>query len=448
MTDVDVLIAGAGPAGAALACHLAPRHLGAVHLCDARAFPRATLCGEFLSPEVMAYLEALGGLDHALIREAPRISEAVLVAPSVPPVSHALSRSALGISRDVFDLHLTTIGRSRGVRWRPGTRVLRVEADPGSDGRCHRVVLLTGGRTHEITARAVVNATGGTWGTSGRSAGRVGERGPARVPSLVAFKRHYRPRGDLPPGIDGRITLFIFAGGYLGISPIGSGRVNICFLPRTSNLRAVGGRPDGVLSWIGQQHPRLERWLEALEPEGSFLSSSGIRFGLRAAPGPALAIGDAMGMIPPLAGDGIAMAMRSAELAAPLLSRYLSDDASWGSVRTDYARVWRREFGQRMRVARAVHRIAARPAGARALRLVDPIDAGLGSGDAGGNGGRRCGRYRTTVKRTRSAGRPGVEMRAKYTPAATVAPLERRPSHRRSAPALEVTRAIRRPAAS
>jgi flavin-dependent dehydrogenase len=164
--------------------------------------------------------------------------------------------------------------------------------------------------------------------------------------------------------------MFVVAGGYLGISPVGPGTANVCFLCRTIDLRAAGRAGEGVLSRIVGQHPRLAGWLGELEPEGAFLSTSDIRFGLRSPSGPALPVGDAMGAIPPLVGDGIAMAMRSAELAAPLLSRHLSDELTWDRVRADYTRAWRREFGRRMRVARAVHEIAARPAGARAVVAV------------------------------------------------------------------------------
>jgi hypothetical protein len=57
-------------------------------------------------------------------------------------------------------------------------------------------------------------------------------------------------------------------------------------------------------------------------------------------------------MIPPLCGDGMAMALRSAELCGPLLTAYLRNHYSWDEVGKRHSRLWHREFNQRLRVGR------------------------------------------------------------------------------------------------
>ncbi len=57
--DYDVIIAGGGPAGASAAIHLA-RGGVRVLLVEQKKFPRAKLCGEFISPECQAHFEKLG----------------------------------------------------------------------------------------------------------------------------------------------------------------------------------------------------------------------------------------------------------------------------------------------------------------------------------------------------------------------------------------------------
>jgi len=61
--DYDVIIAGGGPAGASAAIHLATG--GArVLLVEQKKFPRAKLCGEFISPECTPHFERLGVADQ------------------------------------------------------------------------------------------------------------------------------------------------------------------------------------------------------------------------------------------------------------------------------------------------------------------------------------------------------------------------------------------------
>src|SRR5690606_34935106 len=60
--QIDVLVAGGGPAGAATASHLAQRGYS-VLLVDQARFPREKACGEYLSPGVVAALDRLGALD-------------------------------------------------------------------------------------------------------------------------------------------------------------------------------------------------------------------------------------------------------------------------------------------------------------------------------------------------------------------------------------------------
>jgi flavin-dependent dehydrogenase len=57
--DADVIIAGAGPAGAAAACHLARAGLSAL-LLDRAEFPRDKVCGDFVGPAALVELRHLG----------------------------------------------------------------------------------------------------------------------------------------------------------------------------------------------------------------------------------------------------------------------------------------------------------------------------------------------------------------------------------------------------
>jgi flavin-dependent dehydrogenase len=72
-------------------------------------------------------------------------------------------------------------------------------------------------------------------------------------------------------------------------------------------------------------------------------------------------IGDTAGMIAPLCGDGMAMALRSAELAVPPVADFLAGSASSAQLRECYTSAWNEAFGMRLRLGRGIHRAALRP---------------------------------------------------------------------------------------
>src|SRR6266699_7244502 len=74
--DYDIVIAGAGPAGTSAAIHLALR--GArVLLVEEKKFPRAKLCGEFISPECLTHFKRLGVMEEMSAAGGTALSETV-----------------------------------------------------------------------------------------------------------------------------------------------------------------------------------------------------------------------------------------------------------------------------------------------------------------------------------------------------------------------------------
>jgi flavin-dependent dehydrogenase len=72
-------------------------------------------------------------------------------------------------------------------------------------------------------------------------------------------------------------------------------------------------------------------------------------------------LGDTAAMIAPLVGDGMAMALRSAELCAPLIDGYLQGALSWQEVGKRYTRLWHSEFNRRLAVARLLENMLQSP---------------------------------------------------------------------------------------
>src|SRR3982074_1684980 len=98
----DVIIAGGGPAGSSASIHLANRNVR-VLLVEQKQFPRAKLCGEFISPECRAHFQRLGIEEKMMSSNPALLSETVFYSRS----GHSLTLPsrwfeggrALGLSR-------------------------------------------------------------------------------------------------------------------------------------------------------------------------------------------------------------------------------------------------------------------------------------------------------------------------------------------------------------
>jgi flavin-dependent dehydrogenase len=91
--------------------------------------------------------------------------------------------------------------------------------------------------------------------------------------------------------------------------------------------------------------------------DDSHCAVAGVRFGLEPAGPPEgpLAVGDALGMIPPFTGHGMAMALQSAEIALPHLLAYARGECPWREAHAAAARQLRSSFARRMRAATTLH---------------------------------------------------------------------------------------------
>jgi flavin-dependent dehydrogenase len=138
--------------------------------------------------------------------------------------------------------------------------------------------------------------------------------------------------------------------------------VNVCGLVEASALPEGEARRDArsLLEATFLSNPAARERLRGVEAPERFLSTGALPIGRRPAAGPGFAlVGDAAGMIDPFTGDGIAMALRGAEIlaAAVAASRHAGDFP--GGVARRYARAARAEFSRR-RTASRLLRVAAR----------------------------------------------------------------------------------------
>jgi flavin-dependent dehydrogenase len=371
----DVVVIGAGPAGSAAAGLLALRGRRVLVL-EKERFPRRKVCGEFLSAQAAEQLAALG-LRAEIETPAERIHRGGLFLPGGEEIPFRLPAAALGVSRARLDERLARWAEDRGAEVRLGVRVRGVIDR-------FRVRVAEGAHEEEIETRSVVGAWG-RWDALDR--GRRGG-GEGRGRRFLAWSRGYEPSESFA----GRVALYLFPGGYCGLSRVEGGRVHLAGIVDDATHRRLPPGWEAVLDHARASNAALDRALAGLVPSTHFRGAGPVYL---AAKPPVergvLMVGDSAGVLDPFSGQGIACALASGILAAQTLETAFGGAVPLSIAARVYADAWKRRFRSRFgwsAVFRAlVHRArfaesAARWAGPRlvrsALQRLAPGEAGPG----------------------------------------------------------------------
>ena len=342
----DAVIIGGGLAGLASALDLAGRG-HRVLVVERKQYPFHKVCGEYVSHEVGPYLRRLGA-DPAPLGPAD-IKNFQLSSPAGRVLASPLDLGGFGVSRYQLDNFLYQLALARGVQFVLPATVADVTFDPAANS--HLLTLADG---RQLAARLVL----GTYGKRSaldRQLGRAffGQRSP-----YLGVKYHLR----LPGFPRDLIALHNFCEGYAGISAIEDDKLCFCYLTTRANLKPHGSIA-ALEAEVLAQNPYLADILghaERLYPqpevinEISFAPKQPVEQHL-------LLLGDAAGLITPLCGNGMAMALHGAALAAPLADQFLRGQLTRPALEATYAQAWRRTFGARLRVGRAVQRLFGGP---------------------------------------------------------------------------------------
>jgi flavin-dependent dehydrogenase len=243
----NYLVIGGGPAGSMLAMRLAAAGRRVV-LIEKQREAHHKVCGEFLSREAIHYLEqqgiaprALGAVEIGRVRisSGKRVAEAHLPFP------------ALSLSRKILDEALLMRATER-CEMRRGCAVESLETDP--DGWTAKL-----GQGRTLRASAAFLATG-------KHDLRGWPRAPGKQDGLIGFKMHWRLATAQTRALRGRMDLFVFSGGYGGLSLIENDAANLCLVVRRSTLR-IHGEWTGLLSAILAGNRTLHALLDGAEPQ-------------------------------------------------------------------------------------------------------------------------------------------------------------------------------------
>jgi menaquinone-9 beta-reductase len=350
----DAIIAGAGPAGTSAAIHLGMRGLS-VLLVEQKKFPRAKLCGEFISPECQDHFEKLGVARSIVCSDPASISETVFYSSRghqvTVPSSWFGGRMALGLSRAVMDDVLLRRAAEVGVDVIEGASVV---GPLNSASSIEGVKLRLGTEEQECRAALTIDATG-----RARILARKLNHAHKQKPKLIAFKAHLQNTRVAP----GACEIYFYRGGYGGLSSIESGESNLCFIISADQVKHCNSDPERVMREMVMTNSRASHTLATAIISSEWLSASWESFG-RQSPAPAkglLAIGDAAAFIDPFTGSGMLMALESGELAAEIILRHRNDLKATTTLADDYTRAYNEKFHSRLRLCGLLRRAAFRP---------------------------------------------------------------------------------------
>jgi geranylgeranyl reductase family protein len=323
-TPLDVVVVGGGPAGSAVAIFLRQRGRD-VLLVDEARFPRDKVCGEGVSPEAWRLLEALDAA-AAVRRLRPYPLRGMrLTAPDGTCFRGDYGdgrEPGFALRREALDAALLERARAAGVEVREKTRAVDIVRE---DGAVTGVVVENGSGPETLRARLVVGADG----RRSVVAGRLGLR------RLHARLRKFAVRGywDGVEGLTEWGEMHVGGGGYCGIAPLAPASANVTFvLERTAIASAAGDLETFYRRALDTRWPRIAERLHAARLLGPPRAIGPLALQARrlSVPG-ALLVGDSAGFYDPFTGEGVTLALRSAELAADVAAAAL-DSSPLGAL--------------------------------------------------------------------------------------------------------------------
>jgi flavin-dependent dehydrogenase len=327
----DIIIIGGGLAGLCNAIHLSK--FGAkVLLIEKNEYPKHKVCGEYISNEVLSYLEFLdvNPFDFGAVK----IENFQLSTTKNKVISAKLPLGGFGISRYQLDFILSEKAKENGV-------IVLQDS-----------VINTNFKNDTFT----IETKGNQSFQSKICIGAFGKRSSLDVKMERDFIKKKSPylgvkihvKGSFPKNL---VALHNFKGGYCGVSKVENNAINLCYITNFSSFKKYKNIDEFQENVVFKNTFLKEMFQNSKPIWEQPLSISQISFKTKKPiENHMIMCGDSAGMIHPLCGNGMSMAIQSAQIASKLILNYLKGEIDTrNQLEKQYIRQWNKQFKWRLK---------------------------------------------------------------------------------------------------
>lgn len=334
MDQLDIIIIGGGLAGLVAAHQLAKKGRD-VLLIEKKKYPFHRVCGEYVSNEVKDFLVKEGLYPESIT--PAEITHFQLSSINGKSALMPLDLGGFGISRYALDEFLYQKALEAGVSFLLEQQVEEVVYQDKED-----LFVLQLSDARQFCAKYVL----GAFGKRSKIDKALNRAFTQRRSPYIGVKYHIHSDFD-----SNTVALHNFEGGYCGINRIEGEKYNLCYLGSREQLRQYGNIPE-MEEAVLYQNPHLRQIFQnstflfdkpEVINEISFSPKKSVENHI-------LMIGDAAGLITPLCGNGMAIAIHTGKLAAEALTKY----SQRASIESAYSQAWAQHFQSRLWIGRKV----------------------------------------------------------------------------------------------
>ena len=315
----------------------------AVDVFEKKTYPFHRVCGEYISLETMSFLKSLSVFPEEF--NPPIIKRLQLTSVNGKSVTLPLDLGGFGISRYSYDHFLYERAKIEGVVFHQNTEVENVNFKDDF------FEMKTGERT--VISDVVI----GCFGKRSKLDVQLKRSFIKKRSPYLGIKYHVRTEHS--PDL---IALHNFKGGYCGMSNVEDGKTNLCYLSHNDNLKKYHSIKE-MEEHILFRNP----FLKSIFKNSTFLfekpeTINEISFETKQpVEDHILMAGDAAGMITPLCGNGMAMAIHASKIVSELAIKFCTqENYNRAQLEADYTKAWTNQFAQRLWTGRQIQRLFGR----------------------------------------------------------------------------------------